>query len=273
VHVGTNRRRAAGAMVMVFHGFSTDRDVRFGMPSLNARTTGKVAPEMVRLRVYRRSRSLVALGAALSMASACGGSAPTAPSPNPPRARLAVACHTPTLLGGELGVCMATAASENVSTAATWASSDPNILTSLGIGAFRGKSDGQATVTATYSGDTVSTALTVRVQDVLRAQATADQGNFQVGATVTLWLLGFYGVASADSGRLTLVIMDQNGATISTSAPLVVPRGGDGYNISTTFTLPPGTTRACRAAALQIGSTTLTAVPDGPAAACRAVMS
>ena len=90
-----------------------------------------------------------------------------------------------------------------------------------------GKSDGQATLTATYSGQSVSAPLTVHLQDVLRASAAAYQGSFKVGTTATLWLQGFYGVASADSGTLTLVITDQTGATVSTSAPLTVPHGGD----------------------------------------------
>ena len=74
------------------------------------------------------------------------------------------------------------------------------------------------------------------------------------------------------SGRLTLVITDQTGATVSTSAPQTVARGGDKYILSTTFTLPPGTTRVCRMGVLQIGSTTLTVVPDVSLAPCVAVM-
>ena len=167
---------------------------------------------------------------------------------------------------------MVTAASVNVSTAAVWTSSDPNIATSQGIGLFVGKSEGQATLTATYSGQSASALLTVHLQDVLRATAAAYQGSFKVGTTATLWLQGFYGVASADSGTLTLVITDQTGATVSTSAPLTVPHGGDRYLISTTFTLPPGTTRVCRTGVLQIGSTTLTVVPDVSLVPCFAVM-
>jgi hypothetical protein len=85
-------------------------------------------------------------------------------------------------------------------------------------------------------------------------------------------LQGFYGVASANSGRLTLVVTDQDGATVSTSAPLTVPQGGDRYLLTTTFTVPPSTTRVCRMGVLQIGSTTLTVVPDVSLAPCIAVM-
>jgi hypothetical protein len=153
-----------------------------------------------------------------------------------------------------------------------WASSDPNIASSQGVGLFLGKSEGHATVTATYSGQNASALLTVHLQDVLRATAAASQGSFRVGSTATLWLQGFYGVASADSGTLTLVVTDQTGATVSTSAPLTVPRGGDRYLISTTFTLQPGTTRVCRTGVLQIGLTTLTVVPDASLVPCFDVM-
>jgi hypothetical protein len=160
----------------------------------------------------------------------------------------------------------------NVSTAAVWTSSAPNIATSQGIGLFVGKSEGQATLTATYSGQSVSALLTVHLEDVVRVTATTSQGSFKVGTTATLWLQGFYGVASADSGTLTLVITNQDGATVSTSAPVTVPRGGDRYLISTAFTLPPGTTRVCRTGVLQIGSTTLTVVPAVSLAPCIDVM-
>jgi hypothetical protein len=214
---------------------------------------------------------IAALSAALSMmASACGG--PTSPSASSPGTRLALVCSAATLLAGDQVVCMATVASVNVSTTAVWTSSDPSIATSQGVGLFIGKSEGQATLTATYSGQSVSAPLTVHLQDVLRATAAAYQGSFKVGTTATLWLQGFYGVASADSGTLTLVITDQTGATVSSSEPLTVPHGADRYLISTTFTLPPGTTRVCRTGVLQIGSTTLTVVPDVSLVPCLAVM-
>jgi len=215
---------------------------------------------------------LAALTAALSLISGCGSAGPAAPSAPSSGAGLALACNAPTILAGDFAVCILTTASMNVSTGALWTSSDPSIASSQGAGLFVGKSEGQETLTATYSGQSVSALLTVHLQDVLRATATADSGSFKVGTTVTLWLQGFYGVASADSGTLTLVITDQTGATVSTSAPLTVPHGGDRYLISTTFTLSPGTTRVCRTGVLQIGSTTLTVVPDISLVPCFAVM-
>jgi hypothetical protein len=181
-------------------------------------------------------------------------------------------CNAPSILAGDRVVCIATTASENVSIAAIWTSSDQNIAAAQGAGLFVGKSDGQATLTATYSGQNASAPLTVHLQDMLNATASAYTGSFQVGTTATLWLQGGYGVASADSGTLTLVITDQAGTTVSTSAPQTVPHGGDRYLISTTFKLLPNTTRVCRAGVLQIGPTTLTAVPDASLLPCLAVM-
>jgi hypothetical protein len=113
--------------------------------------------------------------------------------------------------------------------------------------------------------------LTVHLQDVLRVTSAPYQGTFNVGTTATVVLQGFYGVASADSGILTLVITDQAGATVSTSGQ-AVPHGGDRYLISNTFTVPTGTTRLCRTALLRIASTTLTAVPDDSLVPCFAVV-
>ena len=213
---------------------------------------------------------IAALSASLLVASTCGGRVPTAPLPD---ASLALTCSAPTILAGDSVVCRATLASVNVglSTSAVWTSSDPHVAASLGVGLFVGKSEGQATLTATYSGQSVLTPLTVHLQDVLRATAAAYQGTFKAGTTATMWLQGFYGVASADSGTLTLVITDQTGATVMTSTPLMVPRGGDKYLISTTFTVPLGAIRVCRMVVLEIGSITLTVVPDESLVPCLAV--
>jgi len=54
------------------------------------------------------------------------------------------------------------------------------------------------------------------------------------------------------------MVSDQNGAIVSATPPLMVLKGGDGFNLSTTFVIPDGTTRVCRAAILQIGPLKLT---------------
>jgi hypothetical protein len=186
-----------------------------------------------------------------------------------------LACSAPTLLAGDTVVCMLRENSVNVGLTAIWTSSDPRVATSEGSGLFVAKSDGQTTLTATHSGRSLSAPLTVHLQDVLTASASALGGSFNgtlnVGSSATMWLQGGYGVASADAGRLTLVVTDQSGATVSTSAPQIVPRGGDRYLLSATFTVPPGTTRVCRTGVLQIGSATLTVVPDASLTPCVAV--
>ena len=212
------------------------------------------------MRAMASSRT-IALTVALSMATACGSAAPTAPSAPSSGIGLTLVCSTPTLLAGDTVVCLLRANSVNVGLTAVWTSSTPSVATSEGAGLFVAKSDGQTTLTTTYSGQSLSAPLTVHLQDVLTASSAAFGGTFKVGTAATMWLQGGYGVASADSGSLTLVITDQAGAVVSTSAPQTVPRGGDRYLISTTFTLPPGTTRVCRTGVLQIGSTTLTVVP------------
>ena len=214
------------------------------------------------------------LAAVVVIVSACGGVVPTvptvssAPSGGTP---FALTCSAPTILAGDIFNCVTTAGSLNVNVEMAWASSDPSVALSEGFGLFLGKSEGQATVSATSSGQTASALLTVHLQDLLRARAAAYQGSFQVGTIATVWLQGGYGVASADSGALTIVVTDQTGATISASDPVIVPHGGGRYLISTTFMLPAGTTRVCRKGVLQIGSTTLTRIPEDALVPCFAV--
>ena len=95
-----------------------------------------------------------ALSAALSMAAACGSVVPTAPGAPSPGSGLVLTCNAPTPgdVAGDIVVCLVRAASVNVSIDAVWMSSDPNIVTSLGTGAFVAKSGGQATLTTSELG-------------------------------------------------------------------------------------------------------------------------
>ena len=99
----------------------------------------------------------------------------------------------------------------------------------------------------------------------------ADQGRFTPGSTVTLWLQGFYGVASAESGELTLRITDQSG-TVSTTSAKHVPRGGDSFTLFSTFAVPQSSTQLCLTAILQIGAATLTATIPDTRLACLSVI-
>ena len=67
----------------------------------------------------------------------------------------------------------------NVGLTAVWTSSAPSVATSEGTGLFVAKSDGQTTLTATYSGQSLSAPLTVHLQDALTASAAASRRHFQ----------------------------------------------------------------------------------------------
>ncbi len=164
-----------------------------------------------------------------------------------------------TLFVGQTSSCFALIKGTQTGLDATWTSSDPTIASFGPIGSLKGRSAGQIVATSTYQGKSESASVSVRAQDVLQISGSALQGLFKAGNTAMMGVVGFYGVASADSGQLNLVITDQNGATVSASDSQIVPKGGDSFVINHTFTIPVGTTRVCRTAVLRIGSVTLTA--------------
>jgi len=212
-------------------------------------------------RSPRRAVRLIGLFVAF-VGSGCGG-APTAPSATSLVASLEVDCPASEFVG-ETVACVATARfsggqTEVVNSGATWSSSDPAIATLNVLGGVTGQSAGQALISASYGGQTGSAQVLVQALDALIATSSFNQGDQTVGSTETLGLQGYYGVASADSGQLSLAITDQNGTLITTSAPMTVPRGGSSFVLSDTFTIPPSTTQVCRTAVLQIGPNTLTA--------------
>lgn len=217
------------------------------------------------MRLFR-SFSVGCFATSLALiAAACSGQGSPASPFAPPSSNMALsmACSATSILAGQIVVCRAATGLFNIGLApgAVWTSSDPNVARSEGAGLFIGRSTGQVTLTMSHTGVSVSGPLTVELQDMVDVGAAAYQGIFRAGTPATVWLQGGYGVASADSGTLTLVVTDHTGATIQTSTPLVLPRGGDHYITSTSFTVPSNTTRICRKAVLQVGSTTVTAVP------------
>ena len=149
---------------------------------------------------------------------------------------LAVSCQT-SLLIGERAPCIAVASYRSgrqplVSFESTWSSSRPDVVAVDGLGTSTGKSEGEATVTAFYQGRQATAVIVVTEEDALRiSSGQVDQGAFKPGSTVTMWLQGYYSVASAATGRLSLKISDQNG-TIITTAPLTVAKGGDFFSLS-----------------------------------------
>ena len=199
-------------------------------------------------------------------ATACGGAAnPTPTSPSDPVSGdvvgLDVACPA-SLLIGEKGPCFAVARLRSgraplVSFDATWSSTRPDVVAVDATGVVNGRSAGQAVISARYvgrEGNTVS--ILVTAEDALRVKAAAEQGDFRRGSTVTMWLQGYYSVASAEAGRLSLRISDQDGP-ITTASPVTVARGGDFFLLSSTFVIPERSTQVCRTAILEVGSVTI----------------
>jgi len=198
---------------------------------------------------------------------ACGGGAvPTIPSGvgtgESDVVALEVSCPA-SLLIGQRGPCLAVARLRSgqaplVSFEALWSSNRPDIVSVDNLGVVNGRSAGQALLSVSYRGRQGTAAVSVIVDDALRIDSgQADQGDFRPGSTVTMWLQGYYSVASAETGRLSLRISDQAG-TITTTSPLTVARGGDFFLLSSTFVVPQDSVEVCRTAVLEVGSVTIT---------------
>ena len=201
-------------------------------------------------RVGRRKQFLCALVLGLSQL-ACDQTGPSGPS-------FVVVCNPSSLFVGQTGFCFASVNGTDPELEATWSSSDPTIASFGPIGSLKGRSAGQVVVTASYQGRSESASVSVRAEDVVQVSSGGYQGTYRVGDTLRIIVVGFYGVASADTGQLNLVVTDQNGAVVSESEPRIVSRGGDSLVIDHTLTVPVGVTRLCRTAVLRIGPVTLT---------------
>ncbi len=175
---------------------------------------------------------------------------------------LAVEVSCPTsLLIGEKSPCIAVARlrsgqTPQVSFDATWSSTRPEIVAVEALGVVNGRSAGQAVVSASYRGREAATPVVVVAEDAVRVKAAAHQGEFRPGTTVTMWLQGYYSVASAEMGRLSLRISDQAG-TITSTSPLTVAKGGDFFLLSSTFVVPQDSVEVCRTAILEVASVTI----------------
>ena len=213
----------------------------------------------------RKSAALVRVIATIGVAS-CGGAAPTSPSGGTTTSgadvlALEVSCPS-SLLIGQRGPCVAVARlrsgqSPLVSFEATWSSTRPDVVAVDALGVVNGRSAGQATVTASYRDRKADVTLVVTAEDALRIDSgQAHQGDFTPGSTVTMWLQGYYSVASAETGRLRLRITDQT-RTVATTAPVTVSKGGDFFLLSSTFVVPDDSVEVCRTAVLEVGSVTI----------------
>ena len=205
---------------------------------------------------------VAALAVALA-ATACGSSStPTSPGGSASGDILSLDLSCPaSLLIGEKVPCVAVARMRSgqvpvVPFDAAWTSMHPDVVAVDALGVVNGRSAGQATVSASYRGQQAAAAIEVIAMDALRVKAAAEQGEFRPGTTVTMWLQGYYSVASAEAGRLSLRISDQNG-TIASTPPSTVARGGDFFLLSSTFVVPETSTEVCRTAVLEVGAVTI----------------
>jgi hypothetical protein len=217
----------------------------------------------------------VALTAALGV-PACGGNGATPTSPSgggtsgsPDVLAVEISCPA-SLLIGERAPCVAVARLRSGQAPlisfdpnATWSSTRPDVVVVDALGTVNGRSAGQAVVSVSYRGREATAPIAVTAEDALRiASGQAHQGDFRPGSTVTLWLQGYYSVASAETGLLSLRISDQAG-TITTTSPLTVAKGGDFFLLSSTFVVPPDSVEVCRTAILAVGALTIAESPSG----------
>ena len=73
------------------------------------------------------------------------------------------------------------------------------------------------------------------------------------GGSASIFLAGFYSVASAPTGRLELVISDQRGFAVAVAGQRTVSGAGR-FSLSVDMRVPDSATRLCRAAHLTVGS-------------------
>jgi hypothetical protein len=201
---------------------------------------------------------------AVLAAATCGGG--TSPAPTAPGGAgdtivgLEVSCPS-SLLIGQKGPCLAVARLSTgqtpvVSPEAAWSSARPDVVAVEPVGVVAGRSAGQASISASYRGRQASALVSVTEEDALRITAAAHQGEFRPATVATMWLQGYYAVASAPGAKLSLRITDQNGI-VATTTPLGVVKGGDFFLLSSTFMVPEASTQVCRTAILEVGSLTI----------------
>lgn len=225
-------------------------------------------PSHLTRSVTRTAATVATVVTTFGLAAACGGTGggpPTSPSGTATGASdvlsLELLCPG-SLLIGQRGPCIAGARLRSgqtpvVSFEATWSSSRPDVVSVDSLGLVTGRSAGQATVTASYGGREAAGVLVVTAEDALRiASGQGHQGLFTPGSTVTMWLQGYYSVASADTGRLSLRITDQT-RTITTTPPVTVAKGGDLFVLASTFVVPQDSVEVCRTAILEVGPVTI----------------
>ena len=142
--------------------------------------------------MFRSALACVATFSTLGLIGCGGGASPTAPSGagtgGSDVLALEVSCPT-SLLIGQRGPCIAVARLRSgeaplVSFEASWASDRPEIVEVDNLGVVKGRSAGQALLSAQYRDRKGTTTVAVVVDDALRVDSgQADQGDFRPGST------------------------------------------------------------------------------------------
>lgn len=220
----------------------------------------------------RHDRVLLRFTAAVALFTLTSCQAPTSPDGGD---SLNVICPA-TLLIGEVSACEAVVQSQtqpwrDVTPAATWTALRTDIVSVGPWSLVAGRAAGQGEIAASYQGRTGGASIAVIAEDAIRIRAAAEQGPFRRGVTVTMFLQGYWSVASADTGRLFLLITDQDGTTVASSDPLTVAKGGTGFVLSKAFVIPDTSTAVCRTAILEVGPVTIAQPNPGTLGRCIAV--
>jgi len=214
----------------------------------------------------------------LLVTCACG-SAPTAPSGSD-AVSVQVSCggvpqgQVVSLLVGQIQhLCGAEAtlqggASSDIGTQAVWSVSNPQVASVRSVALPSGGTEvaitalapGDTMVSAAYGGRTGHQSVSVTAEDHLRFGSAASQGDFRPGSAVTMWAIGDYSVASAETGELTLQISDENG--IVATASIAALKNFNPFVIQTSFTVSSKSVRLCPAVVLRVGSRALSQAQD-----------
>ena len=219
-----------------------------------------------RTQIRRALPGVAMLGIASCGSGGSSGSVGlTIPSPTPPAGdqllAFTMSCQA-ALIIGERAPCITVASYSSGRMpvgpfGTTWSSARPDVVAVDSLGISTGKAAGEATVMASYQGRQATAVIVVTEEDALRiSSGQGQQGAFTPGSTVTMWLQGYYSVASAATGRLSLKISDET-AIITTTAPLTVAKGGDFFLLSSTFVVPDTSVEVCRTAVLEVGAVTV----------------
>jgi hypothetical protein len=127
-----------------------------------------------------------------------------------------------------------------------------------------GQQAGTGTLTATYAGQSVRVPIEVRAEDGLILSSAAIQSSGTAGSAAMISLGGYYAVASADYGGITVEIRNAAGKAF-TAVGKQVSQGGGSFAVPVQFVLPSDTSQVCASAILiVVGQTRIEGPTDWP---------